>query len=111
MARRSSIKPILTGCFSTVAGLGSISFRDDPDGYGKGFLHCDLLIVGAGPAGLMAALTAGRAGARVILAEEDFVAGGRLNAETFGVNDTHGADWVQSVMAEISSMDNVRVMM
>lgn len=93
------------------AGLGSISFQDDPDGYDKGFLHCDLLIIGTGPAGLMAALTAGRAGARVILAEEDFVAGGRLNAETFGINDTHGADWAQSVLAEISSMDNVRVMM
>ena len=38
--------------------------KDDPDVYDKGFLHCDLLIIGAGPAGLAAALTAGRAGAR-----------------------------------------------
>ena len=46
---------------------------DDPDCYDKGFLHCDLLIIGAGPAGLAAALTAARSGAQVILAEEDFV--------------------------------------
>jgi methylglutamate dehydrogenase subunit C len=42
------------------AGLGSVSREEDPDAYDKGFLHCDLLVIGAGPAGLMAALTAGR---------------------------------------------------
>jgi len=46
------------------AGLGSLSKQDDPDLYDKGFLHCDLLIIGAGPAGLAAALTAGQSGAR-----------------------------------------------
>jgi methylglutamate dehydrogenase subunit C len=54
------------------AGLGSMSTLEDPDEYDKGFLHCDLLIIGAGPSGLMAALTAGRAGLRVVLADEDF---------------------------------------
>ncbi|PJE37548.1 sarcosine oxidase subunit alpha, partial [Pseudooceanicola lipolyticus] len=53
------------------AGLGSLSMQADPDRYDKGFLHCDLLVIGAGAAGLAAALTAGRAGARVILADED----------------------------------------
>jgi sarcosine oxidase subunit alpha len=43
-----------------VVGLGSLSMEADPDVYDKGFLYCDLLIVGAGPAGLSAALTAGR---------------------------------------------------
>ena len=41
------------------AGLGSLSLQADPDSYDKGYLHCDLLIIGAGPAGLAAALTAG----------------------------------------------------
>ena len=72
------------------AGLGSVSREEDPDAYDKGFLHCDLLVIGAGPAGLMAALTAGRAGKRVILADEDFRMGGRLNAETFGVGGSLG---------------------
>ena len=43
------------------AGLGSVSREEDPDDYDKGFLHCDLLVIGAGPAGLMAAPD-GRAG-------------------------------------------------
>ncbi len=68
------------------AGLGRLSGEPDPDSYDKGFLHCDVLVIGAGPAGLSAALAAGRAGARVILADEDFRMGGRLNAETFEVD-------------------------
>ncbi|MEO6298325.1 MAG: sarcosine oxidase subunit alpha family protein [Paracoccaceae bacterium] len=92
------------------AGLGSLSRLEDPDEYDKGFLHCDILVIGAGPAGLMAALTAGRAGARVILADEDFRIGGRLNAETHGVGDQIGADWATSAMAELAAMPNLRLM-
>ncbi|MGB3279843.1 MAG: FAD-dependent oxidoreductase, partial [Pseudorhodobacter sp.] len=92
------------------AGLGSLSMETDPDVYDKGFLHCDLLIIGAGPAGLAAALTAGRAGADVILADEDFLMGGRLNAETFGLGDASGADWAAATVAELASLPNVRLM-
>ena len=92
------------------AGLGSLSMEADPDIYDKGFLHCDLLIIGAGPSGLMAALTAGRSGARVILAEEDFVLGGRLNAESIDVAGLSGTDWARQTVDELSQMDNVRVM-
>ncbi|MES2970074.1 MAG: sarcosine oxidase subunit alpha family protein [Pseudomonadota bacterium] len=92
------------------AGLGSLSTEADPDDYDKGFLHCDLLIIGAGPAGLSAALTAGRAGARVILADEDFRMGGRLNAETHQVAQGAGADWATLTVAELRTMPNVRLM-
>jgi heterotetrameric sarcosine oxidase alpha subunit len=92
------------------AGLGSVTREEDPDDYDKGFLHCDLLVIGAGPTGLMAALTAGRAGKRVILADEDFRMGGRLNAETYTIGNAQGADWAAGVAAELSSMPNVRLM-
>ena len=92
------------------AGLGSLSLQDDPDVYDKGFLHCDLLIIGAGPAGIMAALTAGRSGADVILADEDFRFGGRLNSETFSIGDDAGADWADTSIAELASLPNVRLM-
>ncbi|MFN4202961.1 MAG: sarcosine oxidase subunit alpha family protein [Tabrizicola sp.] len=92
------------------AGLGSVTREEDPDAYDKGFLHCDLLVIGAGPAGLMAALTAGRAGKRVILADEDFRMGGRLNAEKFTVGDATGAEWAAATVAELASMPNVRLM-
>ncbi|MFK7874917.1 MAG: sarcosine oxidase subunit alpha family protein [Paracoccaceae bacterium] len=92
------------------AGLGSLSLEDDPDVYDKGFLHCDLLIIGAGPSGLAAALTAGRAGADVIIADEDFRMGGRLNSETFVLGAKTGADWAAATVAELQSLPNVRVM-
>ncbi|MEL6572875.1 MAG: sarcosine oxidase subunit alpha family protein [Pseudomonadota bacterium] len=92
------------------AGLGSLSLKDDSDVYDKGFLHCDLLIVGAGPAGLMAALTAGRSGAEVILADEDFRMGGRLNSETLTVDDQAGTDWAAAMVAELAALPNVRLM-
>ncbi len=92
------------------AGLGQASHEPDPDLYDKGFLHCDLLVIGAGPAGLMAALTAGRAGRRLILADEDFRMGGRLNAETLEVDGRPGAEWAASVVAELATLPNVRLM-
>ncbi|MDR0809546.1 MAG: sarcosine oxidase subunit alpha family protein [Gemmobacter sp.] len=92
------------------AGLGAMSRLEDPDQYDKGFLHCDLLIIGAGPAGLAAALSAGRAGAQVILADEDFRMGGRLNAETHEVGGMTGAGWAVQAVSELSHMPNVRLM-
>lgn len=92
------------------AGLGRISFEEDPDCYDKGFLHCDLLVIGAGPAGLSAALAAGRSGARVILADEDFLMGGRLNAETLEVDAMSGSAWADAARAELATLKNVRLM-
>ena len=92
------------------AGLGSLSMQADPDAYDKGFLHCDLLVIGGGAAGLAAALTAARAGARVILADEDSRLGGRLLAESDTLDDAPATDWIASVEAEFASLPNLRVM-
>jgi len=92
------------------AGLGALSGRRDGDAHEKAWAHCDLLVVGGGPAGLMAARTAGRSGASVILADEDFRLGGRLNGETYLVDDVAGADWAAQTVAELSAMPNIRLM-
>ncbi len=92
------------------AGLGALSGQANADKYERAFAHCDLLVIGAGPAGLMAALTAARAGVDVILADEDSIMGGRLNAETHRVDGQAGCDWAASVVAELADMDNVRLM-
>jgi len=92
------------------AGLGRAAGAEDPDHYEKAFAHCDVLVIGAGPAGLMAARAAGRAGARVILADEDFRLGGRLLAEHYEVDGKPAVEWAAQAEAELASMPDVRVM-
>ncbi len=92
------------------AGLGRAATAPDPDHYDRGYLHADLLVVGGGAAGLAAALAAGRAGARVILADEDSRAGGRLLAEPDMVDGIPSADWAEAAVAELRSMPGVRVL-
>ena len=92
------------------AGLGSLSGKPDEGIYEKAFAFCDVLVIGSGPAGLMAALTAGRAGADVILAEESHALGGRLLSDGGMIGGASAADWVASVAAELRAMANVRIM-
>ncbi|HSI41953.1 MAG TPA: sarcosine oxidase subunit alpha family protein [Xanthobacteraceae bacterium] len=92
------------------AGLGRAAEAPDPDSYDKAHAFCDVLVIGSGPAGLCAALAAGRAGARVILAEEDTAFGGRLLSETGPIDDAAPAAYVAAVLAELASLPNVRLM-
>ena len=63
------------------AGLGRAPKLPDPDRYANRFAHCDVLVVGAGPAGLAAAAAAAALGARVILCDEQAELGGSLLSE------------------------------
>jgi sarcosine oxidase subunit alpha len=92
------------------AGLGRLAMVPDPDTYDREHGFCDLLVVGAGPAGLAAALTAGRAGLRVILANEDVVSGGRLLSERHEIDGLAGPLWVQGIATELASLSNVRIL-
>jgi len=92
------------------AGLGALSGDPDTARYEQAYAFCDLLVIGAGPAGLMAALTAARAGADVILADEDSRMGGRLLAETEPLDGEAAHIWVARVLDELAAMDNVRLM-
>ena len=92
------------------AGLGSMSGKADPDSYEKSWAHCDILVIGSGPAGLQAALTAGEAGARVILCEEDFRFGGRLNCERQEIARTPAGEWAAKAVQRLKGMDNVRLL-
>lgn len=92
------------------AGLGSATYEADPDSYEKSWTHCDLLVVGSGPAGLAAALTAARAGLRVVLAEEHSEFGGALLSETATINGVPAPDFAARCINELRSLKNVRLL-
>jgi len=92
------------------AGLGRAAEEADPDSYEKAFAFCDVLVIGGGPSGLLAALTAGRAGARVILADEDTLLGGRLNSARTAIDDAAPGAFLARARAELAALPNVRVM-
>ncbi|MDK9698348.1 MAG: 2Fe-2S iron-sulfur cluster-binding protein, partial [Siculibacillus sp.] len=90
------------------AGFGEAPRAADPDRYANRFAHCDVLVIGAGPAGLAAARAAADAGARVIVCDENPEFGGSLLADPGAVIDgMPGADWAASVTAELAGRETV----
>ncbi len=93
------------------AGLGTPPTEPDPDRYVRYFDHCDVLIVGAGPAGLAAALAAGASGADVVICDDNSGPGGSLLAETHAHIDGKGArEWLADAIAALNAAPNVRFM-
>ena len=91
------------------AGLGALSGLHNSDTYEKAYAFCDLLIIGGGPSGLIAAKIAAEAGLDVILAEQEPIFGGRLNSETEKVDGISGSDWALKIIGELKELDNVRL--
>jgi sarcosine oxidase subunit alpha len=92
------------------AGLGRSPEEPDPDHYDKTFAHCDVAVVGAGPAGLAAALAAGRSGARVVLCDEQQELGGSLLSDSETIDGKPAAEWVASAVAELAAMKEVTLL-
>jgi sarcosine oxidase, subunit alpha len=89
----------------SVTGRGCLAQHEDPARYDAQHAHCDVLVVGAGPAGMVAAQTAARAGARVILVDDQPEPGGAL----LGARDGH-LGWAAAVVAELTQHPEVRVL-
>ncbi|MBM84660.1 MAG: sarcosine oxidase subunit alpha, partial [Rhodospirillaceae bacterium] len=92
------------------AGIGTGTYESDPDVYDKMHGHCDVLVIGGGPAGIAATLTAGRSGARVILLEETDKLGGQLRNERENLNDAPAMDWVRQTVMELDELNDVTVL-
>lgn len=93
------------------AGLGRAPKVADPDRYLHRYAHCDVLVVGAGPAGLAAAVAAAATGARVIVADEQSELGGALLAERRAtIDDVPAAQWRDDTVRALQALGNVRLL-
>ncbi|NKC12130.1 MAG: FAD-dependent oxidoreductase [Gammaproteobacteria bacterium] len=90
-----------------LAGLGVAPRRPGEHHYEKRFHHCDLLVVGAGPAGLMAALTAAARVARVMLVDDRREPGGQLIEDGDLINGVPGGEWVSEISGQLAERPNV----
>ena len=101
---RKAWKRLYEPVIRRAAGLGVAPTLPDPDRYAQRYAHCDVLVVGAGPAGIAAALAAADSGARVILCDEQAEFGGSLLGDGAARIDGAAAlRWVQQSMATLAA--------
>lgn len=93
-----------------MAGLGKLPAGEDGDRYYHHNLHCDVLIVGAGPAGLAAALSAASSGARIVIAEQDYELGGSLLRQAAEIERVDSNAWIDSTKSTLDKASNVTIM-
>ena len=92
------------------AGLGRAPVEHDDDTYAKRYAHCDVMVVGGGPAGLAGALAAARRGVRVMLVDEQAQFGGSLLRDHELIDGEPAMQWVHSTVAELEAAENVRIL-
>ncbi|NHX27120.1 FAD-dependent oxidoreductase, partial [Escherichia coli] len=104
-------RPLWKNLFEPVirhsAGLGKAPTEGDADRYEHFYFFADVMIVGGGIAGLQAALTAGRAGAKVLLIEQTAHWGGRAPVDGVMIGGKPADDWIAATLDTLSAMDNV----
>ncbi|MGH7106624.1 MAG: 2Fe-2S iron-sulfur cluster-binding protein, partial [Acetobacteraceae bacterium] len=94
-----------------MAGLGHAPSLPDPDHYANRYAHCDVLVVGGGPAGLSAALAAADGGARVMIADEQMEFGGSLLAEAEAlIADETASAWLAATLAALRCQPRVTLL-
>jgi sarcosine oxidase, subunit alpha len=93
------------------AGIGEAPTLPDPDRYAQRYAHCEVLVVGAGPAGISAALQAARSGVRVMLCDEQAEMGGTLLSDpAVQIDGQAAADWIATSLAELAANPRVTLL-
>lgn len=92
------------------AGLGKGIIKPDPDRYARMNAWCDVLVVGSGAAGLVAAKRAAKSGATVILAEQEACLGGALTSAPDRIDGLEASQWAAEETAELEALDNVTIL-
>jgi len=92
------------------AGLGVLDLKFQPEYYDKAYLFTDLAVIGAGPAGLQAALSAANAGAKVLLIEQSPILGGSLTYARFDIEGVRGESLRRELITAVENHANIQVL-
>ncbi|QIK40653.1 sarcosine oxidase subunit alpha family protein [Pontivivens nitratireducens] len=109
MAPRAAWKHVFEPVIRKAAGLGKAPTEADADRYEHFYAYADVLVIGAGMAGLQAALEAGRAGARVLLVEQTPHLGGRLLSDEVEIDEETSDAWLSRTIVELQALPNVEI--
>ena len=100
--------PFWENVIRRMAGLGVMNPQAPRGEAIKQHRHCDVLVIGAGPAGLSAALTAAKQGVRVILADENAQIGGTLGYDHAGLPTA--LETLARLQSDVASHPNIEVL-
>ena len=103
--------PVYERLIRRSAGWGEAPPQPDPDYYEHHNAHYEVLIIGAGPAGLAAALAAGRSGARVLLVDEQAELGGSLLGSRAMIDQRPAGEWLEHTRRELAALDTVTLLL
>jgi len=95
------------------AGLGKSPTENDPDIYDQKYYHCDVLIVGSGPAGLSAAKIAVKTGKKILLVDERPHFGGNLtlaDEELTKINELKPSEWIKKTCSKLQNYKNIKIL-
>ncbi|MEL6582697.1 MAG: sarcosine oxidase subunit alpha family protein [Pseudomonadota bacterium] len=104
---RAAWKHVFEPVIRQAAGLGPATTKPDDDSYAYLYAYTDVLVIGAGLAGLSAASTAAEAGKRVLVLEQNSYPGGRLMVDPVEVAGQEGHDWARAEWARLAALPNV----
>jgi sarcosine oxidase subunit alpha len=94
------------------AGLGKSPTKPDPDIYEHKYIHCDVLVIGAGITGVMAAKTAAKNNLKTLLLDERTVLGGSTiyqDSDHIKINDRSSSTWLENEITELKKLDNLTI--
>ena len=94
------------------AGLGKSPTKKDPDIYDHKYIHCDVLVIGAGISGIIAAKTAAKNNLKTLLLEEKTQIGGSTiyqNSENFKIDNKNSSEWLANEINDLKRLDNLEI--